>query len=104
MIYVNTDLWSAQESIKIGVMKELKKKYGDLYTYENFCLSAIHQHSGPGGYSFGALYNIATLGFSSVSYDIIVKGVVNSVIQAHENVVEGKIYYNEGKLYGANIK
>eukprot|EP01080_Neovahlkampfia_damariscottae_P005587 gene5587-9403_t len=91
IVFVNADLWSGQESIKSGVIKELKKIYGDLYTFENLCFSSIHQHSGPGGYSFGALYNIANF------------GVVKSVVQAHNNMKKGKIFYNEGKLHHANI-
>ena len=51
LVLVSADLGQLFQGIKLEVVKELKKRFGERYRAENVILSATHQHSGPGGYS-----------------------------------------------------
>lgn len=72
-------------------------RYGDLYTEKNVAISGIHTHAGPGGYLQYVVYIVTSLGFVRQSFDVIVDGIVNSVVQAHENLRPGSIFVNKGK-------
>jgi neutral ceramidase len=103
IVFVSADLGQSFQSIKQGVIKRLAslgfaKKYRD----ENVMISVTHNHSGPGGYAHFALFNMSTLGFNQENYDTIVDGISNAIIRADNNLSEGGVYYNEGKLYRAS--
>jgi len=72
-------------------------RYGDLYTEKNVAISGIHTHAGPGGYLQYVVYIVTSLGFVRQSFDVIVDGIVNTVVQAHENLRPGSIFVNKGK-------
>ncbi|NEE30550.1 alkaline ceramidase, partial [Streptomyces sp. SID7982] len=63
VVYVNADLAMIFQSVRQGVMAQLKERYGSLYGEDNVLLSATHTHSGPGGYSHNVAYNLSVLGF-----------------------------------------
>lgn len=98
MVIVNADLGQIFQGIKMGVVKKLKEKYGDLYSDDNVLLSATHTHSGPGGYSTYAFYNLTTLGFSRTNFDTIIAGIVNAITLAHEHMQAGRIKVAKGTL------
>jgi neutral ceramidase len=56
---VSADLGMIFGSIKIMVVEQLQALYGELYTRDNVMLSGIHTHSGPQGFSWHTLYNVA---------------------------------------------
>ena len=89
---VNADLWSCTVAIKIEVVKRLREEYGDLYNLDNVLISGTHTHSGPGGYSYYALYNLSILGFDKQNFEAIVNGIVKSIESAHKNLTLGTIY------------
>lgn len=60
-------------------------------------ISGIHTHSGPGGYLQYVVYIVTSLGFVPQSFDAIVDGIEQSIIQAHENLRPGTIFVNRGK-------
>ncbi|WLR43001.1 neutral/alkaline ceramidase [Bacillus carboniphilus] len=100
---VSADLGMIFHSVTQGVVNKLKQKgYGDLYSYDNILLSATHTHSGPGGYSHEGLYNITTFGFYEENYDVIVDGIVQSIIQAHDNLEPGYLELNQGTVEGTS--
>ncbi|WVY89985.1 hypothetical protein V8G54_035499 [Vigna mungo] len=80
-----------------------KRRYGDLYTEKNVAISGIHTHAGPGGYLQYVVYIVTSLGFVRQSFDVIVDGIVNSVVQAHENLRPGSIFVNKGELLDAGV-
>lgn len=43
------------------------------------------------------VYIITSLGFVRQSFDALVDGIENSIIQAHENLRPGSIFLNTGK-------
>lgn len=75
--YVNVDLYGSAQLLKILVVEELQKIYGnDVYTHENVMISATHTHAGPGGYFQYLLYIVTTEGYIKESTHAIVSGVV----------------------------
>ena len=103
VVFVSADLGQLFQSIKQGVVNKLKARYGNTYTDQNVLLSATHTHSGPGGYSHYALYNLTTLGYSSQTYNVTVNGIFEAISRAHDSVKAGKIYMNEGELTNAGM-
>jgi len=103
VVFISADLGMIFQSIKQGVISELQKRYGNLYNDENVMLSAIHTHSGPGGYAHEILFNITTLGFVPENYNVIVSGIVESIVRAHDNLQPGKILINRGELTDASL-
>src|SRR5690606_38154310 len=89
--FVSADLGMIFQSVKQGVVKKLRATYGTLYDDDNVLLSATHTHSGPGGFSHYALYNLTILGFSKQNYDAIVDGIYQSIVRAHNNMRIGNI-------------
>lgn len=71
-------------------------RYGNLYTEKNVAISGIHTHSGPGGYLQYIVYIVTSLGFVRQSFDALVDGIEQSIIQAHDNVKSGSVYVNKG--------
>jgi len=98
IVFVSADLGFIFQSVKQGVLRELEKRYGDLYTDENVMLSATHTHSGPGGYAHDILFNITTYGFISENYHVIVNGIVESIVRAHSRLKPGQIFINRGDI------
>ena len=99
VVVLSADIWSCTQAVKMEVVKRLKTIYGnDLYTIENVLLSGTHTHSGPGGYSHYALFNLSILGFDKQNFECIVNGMVQAIKKAHENLAPGKIFFSNGDV------
>jgi neutral ceramidase len=72
-------------------------RYGDLYNENNVAISGIHTHAGPGGYLQYVVYIVTSLGFVRQSFDVIVNGIEQTIVEAHNNLRPGKIFVNKGK-------
>ncbi len=57
-------------------MKQLRDKYGGMYSAKNVVLSGTHTHSGPGGYLQYVLLIITSKGWVQQSFDALVTGIV----------------------------
>ncbi|KAH7678202.1 Ceramidase protein [Dioscorea alata] len=101
--FVNLDACMASQLVTIKLLERLKSRYGDLYTEQNVAISGIHTHAGPGGYLQYVVYIVTSLGFVRQSFDVIVNGIEQSIIQAHENLRPGTVSVNKGELLDAGI-
>ncbi|MBZ4420020.1 neutral/alkaline non-lysosomal ceramidase N-terminal domain-containing protein [Myxococcus sp. RHSTA-1-4] len=101
--FVSADLGLVSQGVKQQVVERLKATYGTLYSDENVVLSATHTHSGPGGFSHYALYNLTILGFDKQNFDAIVDGIYQSIVRAHGNLTAGSIRLATGDLLNASI-
>ncbi|KAL9654253.1 hypothetical protein ABK040_010285 [Willaertia magna] len=103
IVFVSADFCFGTQSVRLDVVKRLQDKFGGLYTLDNVGISGTHTHSGPGGFSWYALYDMTTFGFEPYNQHTIVEGVYQSIVNAHNNLSQGgRIYLNMGKLYNAN--
>ena len=100
---VNTDLQGVFQSVQQAVLKRLAARYGDRYTERNMLISATHTHDGPGGHSHYALYNITVLGFQEKTFNAIVDGIVEAIVQADENTQPGTLNLGRSTLTNASV-
>ncbi|WOG89122.1 hypothetical protein DCAR_0208358 [Daucus carota subsp. sativus] len=103
VVFVNLDACMASQLVTIKVIERLKARYGDLYTEKNVAISGIHTHAGPGGYLQYVVYIVTSLGFVRQSFDVIVNGIEQSIIRAHENLRPGSVFVNKGEIVDAGI-
>jgi len=103
VVFVSADLGILPRSVKQKVIDKLRAKFGNLYSDQNVLLSATHTHDGPGGYSHYALYNITIMGFIKENFDVIVNGIYQSIVNAHNNMEPGHITVNRGQLDGVSV-
>ncbi|KAK9279554.1 hypothetical protein L1049_013233 [Liquidambar formosana] len=103
VVFVNLDACMGSQLVTIKVLERLKARYGDLYTEKNVAISGIHTHAGPGGYLQYIVYIVTSLGFVHQSFDVLVDGIENSIVQAHENLRPGSIFVNKGELLDAGV-
>nr|XP_056706465.1 neutral ceramidase [Euleptes europaea] len=103
VVFITAEIGMISQRLRLEVMKQLKQKYGDLYRHDNVILSGTHTHSGPGGYFQYTLFMIAGRGFIRPSLNAIVKGVIESIDIAHQNMKEGHIFINKGVLQNSQI-
>ncbi|XP_021703072.1 neutral ceramidase [Aedes aegypti] len=103
IVFVSADAGMMGHAVKRDVIDLLQKKYGDLYRFENVVLSGTHSHSVPSGFLMSFLYDIASLGFVPQNFNALVEGITLSIVRAHENMQEGRVYVAETEVADANI-
>ncbi|HWO67616.1 MAG TPA: neutral/alkaline ceramidase [Umezawaea sp.] len=101
--YVNADLAMIFRAVQEGVLGKLQARYGDLYTRENLLLSATHTHAGPGGYSHNLAYNLSILGMQPQTLEAITSGIVESIVEAHDDLKPGSLSLGRGELTNASV-
>ncbi|KAK4881184.1 hypothetical protein RN001_004503, partial [Aquatica leii] len=101
--FVSIDTAMIGYFIKNKVLDHLKTLYGDTYSEQNLILSAIHTHSGPGGYMCDAMYDVATAGLLKETISVIYLGIIKAIVMAHTSLKETKIFISSGILLNANI-
>jgi neutral ceramidase len=102
---VTADIMSCTLAVKeevvrrLGDLEELKDGAGNpIFTRDNVLICGTHTHSGPGGYSHYALYNLSILGFDEQNFNCIVDGIVKSIHDAFQGLAPGDIFFNQGEL------
>ena len=102
-VFVSADLGQIFQGVKQQVVEKLRARYGTLYSDDNVLLSATHTHSGPGGFSHYALYNLTVLGYDKQNFNAIVDGIYQSIVRAHDGLAPGSIRVASSDLLNASI-
>lgn len=95
---VSVDTGIIPQGVTQEVVRRLAARFGTLYTDKNVLISANHSHSGPGGYSHYAMYNLSMLGYDAINYTCVAEGIFQSIARAHANVTAGRILLETGEL------
>ncbi|ONI83068.1 alkaline ceramidase [Actinosynnema sp. ALI-1.44] len=103
VVYVNADLAMIFRAVQEAVLAKLKPRYGELYTRQNVLLSATHTHAGPGGFSHNLAYNLSILGTQPQTLNAIADGIVESIVEAHEDLKPGTLSIGRGELTNASV-
>jgi neutral ceramidase len=103
VVFVNLDACMASMAVTLRVLSRLQERYGNLYTEKNVAISGTHTHSAPGGFLQYVLYLVTSMGFVRQTFDALADGIELAIVQAHENLRPGSIYFNKGEVLGANI-
>jgi len=92
------------QAVKLTVIVELEKIYGNLFTNDNVLLSGTHTHSGAGGFSWYILYDISDFGYDSQNFNAVVSGIVAAIVKAYSNMKAANIYVStDNMLWDTNI-
>jgi len=112
VVFVNADACMIFNEVKQAVLQLLRETPGmlnsftgeALYTDQNVLISGTHTHAGPGGFSFRPLYDMTTLGFQESNYKVLIEGIAQSIIIAHNNLKPGStITMGRSELLNSNI-
>ena len=92
-VYVSAELVHMTESIKPGVLKELKKRGLTQYNEQNTMIAATHAHSSTSNTSWYALYDLinGVPGYDDESYDVICIGIADAIEEATNNLAKGSV-------------
>ncbi|MEV2223169.1 neutral/alkaline ceramidase [Nocardia vinacea] len=91
------------QSVHRGVMLELARRFGDLYTEQNVALTSTHSHATCGGSSNDYAYNLSILGFQQQVYDAEVNGIVEAIAAAHADLGPGTLSLGRTELHDASV-
>lgn len=80
----------------------LQEILGDSFDETAFVLTATHTHSGPGGCSYDALYNMPTPGFVPLHLDAVSQAIVGAVLDAYNSRQDTDIHVGSG-LFAEDI-
>lgn len=81
------DLGYITYAMRSKIIDQLKAKLGASFNEERLVLTCTHTHSGPGGCTYDALYNVVTPGFVPDNLQQIVVATVKALVQARANLV-----------------
>ncbi|WP_280238469.1 neutral/alkaline ceramidase [Nocardia abscessus] len=91
------------QSVHRGVLTELARRFGDLYTEQNVLLTSTHSHATCGGSSHDYAYNLSILGFQQQVYDAEVNGIVEAIAAAHADLGPGSLAVGRTELHNASV-
>lgn len=60
-------------------------------------------HSGPAGFHMFVLYDLTALGYCPQTFFALVRGITQSIINAHNSMFEGRIFVSQTEVENANI-
>lgn len=96
LIFCCLDLGYVTYAMRSGVCAVLREKLGDSFRDESFVLTCTHTHSGPGGCSHEALYNVVTPGFVPEHVERIVAACVAAIMQAKNSAAPTELGLLQG--------
>lgn len=91
------------QSVHRGVLAELARRFGDLYTERNVLLTSTHSHAVCGGAAHDYAYNLSILGFQQQVYDAEVGGLVEAIAAAHADLAPGALALGRAELHNASV-
>ncbi|WP_067647143.1 neutral/alkaline ceramidase [Nocardia harenae] len=91
------------QSVHRGVLAELARRFGDLYTEQNVVLTSTHSHATCGGSAHDYAYNLSILGFQQQVYDAEVNGIVEAIAAAHADLAPGTLAFGRAELHDASV-
>lgn len=91
------------QSVHRGVLLELARRFGDLYTEQNVLLTSTHSHATCGGSSHDYAYNLSILGFQQQVYDAEVNGIVEAIAAAHADLGPASLALGRAELHDASV-
>jgi neutral ceramidase len=101
LIFCCLDLGYVTHAMRAGVCARLRTELGDAFRDESLVLTCTHTHSGPGGCSHDALYNVVTPGFLPEHLEHVVEACTAAILQAHRSAAPTEIGLVQGEFDSA---
>lgn len=86
LVFCCLDLGYVTHAMRAGAIEQLQLGLGKAFREDTFVLTCTHTHSGPGGCSHDALYNLVTPGFQPAHLQAVIAATVAAVIEAVESL------------------
>jgi len=101
LIFCCADLGSISYALRTSVCEVLRERLGGEFDEATLVLTCTHTHSGPGGCSHEALYNVVTPGFVTPHLRAVVRAVSDAIVTAWRSAAptELKLYQAEFEDY-----
>ncbi|EEB18244.1 Neutral ceramidase precursor, putative [Pediculus humanus corporis] len=103
LVFVNVDVGMMADGVRIQVIKSLENMFDGLYNMDNVIISGTHTHSAVGGFLMHTFFDIPSGGFCRETFDALVKGIVKSVVIAHDSLQEGRLYLSTTTVLGVTV-
>jgi neutral ceramidase len=91
LIICCADLGSISHAVREGVCAALRAALGADFDEARLVLTCTHTHSGPGGCSQEALYNVVTPGFVTEDHAAVVRGIGDAIVAAWRSLAPTEI-------------
>ncbi|MDX1754567.1 MAG: neutral/alkaline non-lysosomal ceramidase N-terminal domain-containing protein [Marinobacter sp.] len=98
LIFCCLDLGYITHAMRSGIVERLAQQLGDTFCEEALVLTCTHTHSGPGGCSHEALYNLVTPGYVPAHVEAIVAATTEAVSEAHQSASATEISFAEAQF------
>jgi len=92
------DLGYVSHAVREGVCASLRTRLGADFDEARLVLTCTHTHSGPGGCSHEALYNVVTPGFVTTHFDAVVSAASSAIEAAFRSLVPIELRLHEGRF------
>ena len=107
-IFISVDIGIMTECVTHRVLQLLENEDRipkNIYSRENVILSAVHTHCAPGGLSHFGIYSHhpPLRGFDAQNFEVVVSGIVESIVRAYSNLQPGIIRVSSGDCLGASV-
>lgn len=103
LVHVTAETGLMFQVILEEVLRRLSARFGDLYHRGNVLITATHTHVAPGANSH-LLYDLTAFGFRPATYEANVAGIVESIINAHNDLAPATIGVSRGILTDAGVQ
>ncbi|MGV0408368.1 neutral/alkaline non-lysosomal ceramidase N-terminal domain-containing protein [Corynebacterium resistens] len=101
VVHVTADIGLMFQSIHLEVLRRLRQRFGSLYGEHNVLITATHTHVAPGGTSQHLMVDLTTSGFRPKTFEATVKGVVDAIARAHDDVSPADVTVAESEVADA---
>lgn len=98
LIFCLLDLGYITHAMRSGIVDRLQAVLGDGFNEESLVLTCTHTHSGPGGCTHDAMYNIVTPGFVPAHVEAIVEATVAAIEEAYNSAAVTELTVSYGRF------
>lgn len=98
LIFCCLDLGYVTHAMREGLRQRLQERMGDRFAEERLVLTCTHTHSGPGGCSHDAMYNLVTPGFLPGHVEAIVAAAGDAIVAAWKGAAPTELSLVEGDI------
>lgn len=98
MTFCCLDLGYVTYAMRAGAIERLRTRMGTVFNDAAFILTCTHTHSGPGGCSHDAMYNLVTPGFVPEHLEAIIVATVDAVVDAWQSATATELSLASGRF------
>lgn len=92
------DLGYVSHAVREAVVEALRGSLGPSFDESQVVVTCTHTHSGPGGCSHEALYNVVTPGFVTTHFTAVVRATVEAIEAAHRALAPVEMSLHDGRI------